>query len=171
MLEEGAPVGNVSGGREYSAYVKDVRKCTMCRECIRHPGWQHLVELRRKNEHFEFSVESAGQFPAAMIVKRALRVLARKCSTVVAALDKVEGLAAAAAAASGAGAGRAGDPAASSAAGSASGDGVGAGSAAMDGGDDEDEEEEGARKGSAASKGKGKSKGKSKKGSRRKSKG
>jgi len=54
------PIGDTSSGRDYTAYVKDVRKCTMCRECIRHPGWQELVELRRQNESFEFSVESAG---------------------------------------------------------------------------------------------------------------
>lgn len=44
------------------------RDCTMCRECIRKEGWSDFVQLRRKADHFIFSVESSGCIPPEEIV-------------------------------------------------------------------------------------------------------
>lgn len=46
------------------------RDCTMCRECIRKEGWSDRVQLRRKADHFIFSVESVGQLRPERIVKK-----------------------------------------------------------------------------------------------------
>ncbi len=54
----------------HDAVVKNPRDCTMCRECIRKDGWAERVELRRKADHFIFTVEAVGQIDAAMIVKQ-----------------------------------------------------------------------------------------------------
>lgn len=32
--------------------VKYPRNCTVCRECIRHPGWDELIQLARVRDHF-----------------------------------------------------------------------------------------------------------------------
>jgi DNA-directed RNA polymerase I and III subunit RPAC1 len=42
------------------AYVKDARKCTVCRECVRVPGWGERVRIERVANHFIFTVESTG---------------------------------------------------------------------------------------------------------------
>lgn len=54
-LEEMCPMGvfdieDVGGKKQ--AVVARPRKCTMCRECIRHPGWSEKVELTRNINHF-----------------------------------------------------------------------------------------------------------------------
>jgi len=40
------------GGGHRRAYVKQPRNCTMCRECIREPGWNERIELLRVKDHF-----------------------------------------------------------------------------------------------------------------------
>jgi len=40
------------------AVVARPRNCTMCRECIREPGWENHVQLLRKKNHFIFHIES-----------------------------------------------------------------------------------------------------------------
>lgn len=39
------------------------RDCTMCRECIREPGWSEKVSLSRIADHFIFGIESVGMLP------------------------------------------------------------------------------------------------------------
>lgn len=70
------------------AVVKNPRDCTMCRECIREPEWNSVVELTRKRDHFIFSVESTGALPAAALVTESLKILGEKCRKVEAALDE-----------------------------------------------------------------------------------
>lgn len=60
------------------AKVKNPRKCTMCRECIRK---DHKVKLCRKVDHFLFTVESVGSLSPQDIVEEALKVLKTKAST------------------------------------------------------------------------------------------
>lgn len=52
-----------------SAVVARPRDCTMCRECIRHEGWDARVNLKRLAKHFIFTVESSGCLDAQDIVK------------------------------------------------------------------------------------------------------
>ena len=54
------------------------RDCTMCRECIRLEGWSERIQLRRKADHFIFSVESTGCMPPETIVTEALSILKDK---------------------------------------------------------------------------------------------
>lgn len=39
------------GGKQ-RATVARPRACTLCRECIREPGWEEKVALRRVKDHF-----------------------------------------------------------------------------------------------------------------------
>lgn len=43
------------------------RDCTMCRECIREPGWSDKVSLSRVADHFIFGIESVGMLPPKVI--------------------------------------------------------------------------------------------------------
>ena len=63
-----------------TAIVSRPRDCTMCRECIRNDGWSDSVILRRKADHFIFSVESTGCIPAADVVEEAILILKAKAS-------------------------------------------------------------------------------------------
>jgi len=54
------------------------RNCTLCRECIRKDGWNEKVKLRRKADHFLFSVESSGCIPPVDIIKEAISILREK---------------------------------------------------------------------------------------------
>ena len=53
-----------------TAKVTRPRDCTMCRECIRNDGWTDSVLLKRKADHFIFSVESVGSIPVQDIVHK-----------------------------------------------------------------------------------------------------
>eukprot|EP00003_Mantamonas_plastica_P014131 TRINITY_DN2454_c0_g1_i5.p1 TRINITY_DN2454_c0_g1~~TRINITY_DN2454_c0_g1_i5.p1 ORF type:complete len:286 (+),score=95.45 TRINITY_DN2454_c0_g1_i5:536-1393(+) len=55
------------------------RKCTMCRECIRQPEDEKLVQLGRVEDHFLFKVESIGQTPPEQLVHDAFEILIEKC--------------------------------------------------------------------------------------------
>jgi hypothetical protein len=52
-----------------TAVVARPRDCTMCRECIRTDNWSERVQLRRKADHFLFSVESVGSLAPEVIVR------------------------------------------------------------------------------------------------------
>ena len=60
------------------AYVKDARKCTVCRECVRVPGWGERVRIERVANHFIFTVESTGALTSRELGVEALRILAGK---------------------------------------------------------------------------------------------
>ncbi len=64
------------------AVVSRPRNCTMCRECIRKEGWQDKVHLKRKTDHFIFTVESSGSYlQPADVVREAIAVLKDKAVT------------------------------------------------------------------------------------------
>lgn len=62
------------GGVATAAVAARPRDCTMCRECIRHKGWDERLSFKRVADHFLFSVESVGSIPPETIV-REVRVL------------------------------------------------------------------------------------------------
>lgn len=49
------------GGIE-NAVVGSSRKCTTCRECIRHEKFQDRINLGKMKDVFEFHVESLGMY-------------------------------------------------------------------------------------------------------------
>jgi len=61
-----------------AAYVKDQRKCTTCRECIRHEQFVDKIDLGKRKDVFEFHVESMGMYEPYEIVTQALDVLKQK---------------------------------------------------------------------------------------------
>jgi DNA-directed RNA polymerase I and III subunit RPAC1 len=54
----------------------------MCRECIRHPGWDERVLLTRVKDHFIFSVESTGALPPETLFQESVKVLMQKASDI-----------------------------------------------------------------------------------------
>ena len=54
------------------------RNCTMCRECVRHPGWEERVELARVKDHFIFSIESTGALQPEVLFQESVKVLMQK---------------------------------------------------------------------------------------------
>mmetsp|Transcript_24915 Transcript_24915/g.41661 ORF Transcript_24915/g.41661 Transcript_24915/m.41661 type:complete len:373 (+) Transcript_24915:298-1416(+) len=72
-------IGNVK-----TAKVSRPRDCTICRECLRLPGWEEKVELRRIKDHFIFTVESVGQMPPEKLFQEAINILHTKCEKVLA---------------------------------------------------------------------------------------
>ncbi|GAB2279804.1 hypothetical protein Dimus_014443 [Dionaea muscipula] len=69
------------------AKVSRPRACTLCRECIREEGWDQYVALRRKKDHFIFTVESAGALPADVLYTEAVKILEDKCDRVITELS------------------------------------------------------------------------------------
>lgn len=63
-----------------TAIVSRPRDCTMCRECVRKDGWADSVILKRKADHFIFSVESSGCIPATDVVEHAIDILKAKAN-------------------------------------------------------------------------------------------
>jgi DNA-directed RNA polymerases I and III subunit RPAC1 len=58
------------------AVVKNLRNCTMCRECIREEnGFSQKVEIGKKRDHYVFTIESVGQYSAIDIFKEAIKTL------------------------------------------------------------------------------------------------
>lgn len=68
-------VFDVANGK---AIVKNSRKCTTCRECIRNQKFKSLVNLGKVSDHYEFHIESVGIYEPEDIFFRALRVLKEK---------------------------------------------------------------------------------------------
>ena len=65
-----------------TASVARPRNCTMCRECVRHPGWEDRVSLGRVKDHFIFSVESSGVLPPEVLFQEAVKVLMQKAADI-----------------------------------------------------------------------------------------
>jgi DNA-directed RNA polymerase I and III subunit RPAC1 len=59
-------------GGKINAIIGDQRKCTTCRECIRHDKFVNRINLGKKKDVFEFHVESLGIYPPEDIVFQAL---------------------------------------------------------------------------------------------------
>eukprot|EP01083_Nonionella_stella_P196974 724458_1 len=77
-------------GNRRRAKVSRPRDCTMCRECIREPGWEDRVKLLRKRDHFIFKVESVGMFKAKELFGEAVKVLKKKCLNLLTEMDSME---------------------------------------------------------------------------------
>ena len=52
----------------------------------REPGWGEKIALRKKKDHFIFTVEGTGQLPPDVLMKEAVKVLASKCQSVLSLL-------------------------------------------------------------------------------------
>mmetsp|Transcript_17733 Transcript_17733/g.26562 ORF Transcript_17733/g.26562 Transcript_17733/m.26562 type:complete len:348 (+) Transcript_17733:3-1046(+) len=76
-------------GSEKVARVRYPRNCSMCRECIRHEGWEDRIQLQRVRDHFIFSVESTGAYKAKDIVIEALRILKKKSTSVLSEVESM----------------------------------------------------------------------------------
>lgn len=70
-------IEDLAGGKK-RAIVGDVRKCTTCRECIRHDKFREAVDLGKIKDRFEFHVESIGVYNPAELVVEALKKLKEK---------------------------------------------------------------------------------------------
>lgn len=66
------------GKGEVQAKVARPRDCTMCRECIRLDDWSEKVQLKRKADHFLFSVETVGSLAPEVIVREGISILKEK---------------------------------------------------------------------------------------------
>ncbi|KNA08964.1 hypothetical protein SOVF_157970 [Spinacia oleracea] len=63
------------------------RACTLCRECIREEGWDEKIALRRKKDHFIFTVESTGALPPEVLFTEAVKILEDKCERIITELS------------------------------------------------------------------------------------
>ena len=80
-------------GDDVCATVARPRDCSMCRECLREPGWDEKVKLGRVRDHFIFSVESTGVLPPEELFTEAVKVLMQKAADIGAILkNAVAGL-------------------------------------------------------------------------------
>lgn len=59
--------------------VRNSRKCSSCRECIRDPSLIRCLTVGKEVNRYEFTVESVGVRPAYTLVKEALQILRQKC--------------------------------------------------------------------------------------------
>ena len=84
-------LGGGTKGRK-QAVVARPRDCTMCRECIRKEGWSEKVNLRRKADHFIFTVETTGAMAPEIIVREAIAVLKDKASKFIGIVKEKEGV-------------------------------------------------------------------------------
>lgn len=81
-------IEDIGGGKKRAIVgEKSARKCTLCRECIREKGWEELVSLRRKKDHFIFTIESAGALPPEELFTEAVKILEEKCERVITELS------------------------------------------------------------------------------------
>eukprot|EP00904_Undaria_pinnatifida_P009873 jgi/Undpi1/6015/HiC_scaffold_2.g01289.m1 len=78
------------GGGDKRATVARPRDCTMCRECIREPGWSDKVSLTRIADHFIFGIESVGMLPPKELLKDSIQVLRQKCDVLIGEVEAFE---------------------------------------------------------------------------------
>ena len=69
------------------AVVGDARKCTTCRECIRHEKFADIVDIGKIKDAFEFHVESVGIYAPERLVFEALKILKEKAVHWIEVLD------------------------------------------------------------------------------------
>ncbi|EDR25427.1 DNA-directed RNA polymerases I and III subunit RPAC1, putative [Entamoeba dispar SAW760] len=66
--------------------VKNPRNCKMCRECIREERSEY-IKLGREENHYLFSVESTGIYPAKEIFSEAVKIMKSKAEKLVTELE------------------------------------------------------------------------------------
>ena len=59
-------------------FVKNIRNCTTCRECIRNEKFIGKIELGKIIDHYEFHIESVGIYTPESLFYKALNVLKDK---------------------------------------------------------------------------------------------
>lgn len=59
--------------------VKDKRKCTTCRECIRVEKFTKKINLEKISDYYEFHVESVGIYDPETLIYKALKIIKDKC--------------------------------------------------------------------------------------------
>jgi len=77
-LKECFSKGVIELDDEGVAYVKDARVDTLSRNVFRYDEFKDAVEIKRKKNHFIFSVESTGQYNAEEIFSEACNVMVNK---------------------------------------------------------------------------------------------
>lgn len=68
----------VAGNSSKVAYVKNLKACTMCRECIRDGKFDQKIDLGKQRNHYIFTVESVGVIPPDLLFAKAMEVLKDK---------------------------------------------------------------------------------------------
>lgn len=70
--------------------VVESRGCDFCVERVREltgePGWDEKIAVRKRKNHFIFTIESVGQMKPGTIFKEAVKILASKCQSVLSTL-------------------------------------------------------------------------------------
>jgi DNA-directed RNA polymerase I and III subunit RPAC1 len=89
LLKKTCPM-NVFDIEDMMAVAARPRDCTMCRECIRAPGWDEKVHLGRLQDHFIFTVETVGMLKPEELLPEALKVLMSKCDVALDSLNTYE---------------------------------------------------------------------------------
>jgi len=69
-------IEDIGSGKK--AFVGDMRKCTTCRECVRHEKFAEKIDVGKLKDHFEFHVESVGMYAPEKLVFEALKILKSK---------------------------------------------------------------------------------------------
>jgi DNA-directed RNA polymerase I and III subunit RPAC1 len=79
--KEAAQKGSGYEGHEgdKKAVVKDPKRDTVSRECLRHEEFNGKVKLGRVRDHFIFSVESVGQWESDEMFLESIKILKSKC--------------------------------------------------------------------------------------------
>lgn len=88
-LKKLCPMG-VFDIEDMAAVVGDQRKCTTCRECIRHEKFADKVNLGKRKDVFEFHVETLGQYKPQEIVLQSLQILKEKAHKWMLAIQEHE---------------------------------------------------------------------------------
>jgi len=77
-------------GDKKTVKVVNERGCDFCVERVREltgePGWDEKVAVRKRKDHFIFTVETIGQISPGTIFKEAVKILAAKCQSVLSTL-------------------------------------------------------------------------------------
>jgi len=78
------------GKKGKKAVVKEPRKCTTCRECVRSEKFKDKIEVAKVKDKFEFHVESVGMYKPQEIVTEAFKILKEKASFWIDVLEQEE---------------------------------------------------------------------------------
>jgi DNA-directed RNA polymerase I and III subunit RPAC1 len=70
--------------------VVESRGCDFCVERVREltgePGWADKIAVRKRKDHFIFTIETIGQMAPGTIFKEAVKILASKAQNVLSTL-------------------------------------------------------------------------------------
>jgi len=77
-------------GDKKTVRVVNERGCDFCIERVREltgePGWEEKIVVRKRKDHFIFTIESVGQMKPGTIFKEAVKILASKCQSTLGVL-------------------------------------------------------------------------------------